>query len=367
MNFIDLSYHSSSATDPQALLEEQQASLGYLEYLQYLCNLSVVKCLNYSGELRKNRVNYYFFRGKSSKFWWPYTIHRFNRRLNPSVVLVHGFIYPLQVYLLRKQLGREVKILLQHHADKPVPSWRLLMQKQVDKYIDGYLFSSAELAESWISQGIIKDRNRVFELPAGSTSFRRQDRESARKITGVTGDPVFLWVGRLDENKDPITVISAFHYYLKVQPKARLYMIFHGADLLYDVKHFITEKNIEEQVFLKGRVSHDLLQAWYNSADYILSGSHAESYGFSLVEAMACGCIPVVTDIPSFRKITADGTLGFLYPHAQIETLVHILLDLHRINISSLSEKVTQHFRQALSYQAIAERMYTICRELTAI
>ncbi len=51
---------------------------------------------------------------------------------------------------------------------------------------------------------------------------------------------------------------------------------------------------------------------YYNSADYFVLGSHYEGSGFSLVEAMSCGVIPIVTDIPSFRMMTNNGKIGTL-------------------------------------------------------
>ena len=37
---------------------------------------------------------------------------------------------------------------------------------------------------------------------------RTMPREQAREMTGVTGSPALLWVGRLNANKDPLTVLD---------------------------------------------------------------------------------------------------------------------------------------------------------------
>jgi len=51
-------------------------------------------------------------------------------------------------------------------------------------------------------------------------------------------------------------------------------------------------------VSLKGKIDNDELSAWYSAADFYISGSHSEGGSYALLEAMACGCIPIVTSIP---------------------------------------------------------------------
>ncbi len=60
----------------------------------------------------------------------------------------------------------------------------------------------------------------------GSSNFTVGDRNEMRRKTGLTGNPILLWVGRLNENKDPITVLSGFLKLLNDFPEAQLYMIF---------------------------------------------------------------------------------------------------------------------------------------------
>ena len=43
------------------------------------------------------------------------------------------------------------------------------------------------------------------------------------------------------------------------------------------------------------------------AADLFVLGSHREGSGYSLIEALACGLPPVVTDIHAFRTLTGCG------------------------------------------------------------
>jgi hypothetical protein len=75
-----------------------------------------------------------------------------------------------------------------------------------------------------------------------STSFKQEEKMQARLKTGMVGDPCFLWVGRLNSNKDPLTVLAAFEKYLQVNNHARLYMIYQQNDLEKEVINFIKKK-----------------------------------------------------------------------------------------------------------------------------
>ena len=39
----------------------------------------------------------------------------------------------------------------------------------------------------------------------------------------------------------------------------------------------------------------------YSAADLFVVGSHHQGSGYALMEACACGAVPVVTAIPTFR------------------------------------------------------------------
>ena len=228
------------------------------------------------------------------------------------------------------------------------------------------MFSAPELAAPFLQRGIIRSPEKVFVAPPGSTSFTLQDQAAARQITGVQGTPAFIWVGRLDNNKDPLTILKAFYPYSLQHPRARLYLLYQAEDLLPQVQDFIGHHSLSGQVALVGKRPYEEMQAWYNSADYYISTSHAESYGFSLVEAMACGCTPIVTHIPSFRAITGSNKQARLFTPGDAQGLCKLLCTLPPGN--NLDHKaMASYFRAHLSYTAMAQAIYSVCRQLTGI
>jgi glycosyltransferase involved in cell wall biosynthesis len=367
LKLIDLSYYYSFGySDPLALLERQAPAIQYVDHLPKGCQAAVVKFLDYEGHLKKNGVDFYFFSGEASRFWVPQKAHRLLRDLDPDVVILHGFLFPWQVISLRKALGRRVKLLVQHHADHPGRLWWRALQKRADACTDGYLFSAPELATPFLKKGIINSPAKVFVAPPGSTTFTLKNQAAARQATGVQGKPAFIWVGRLDANKDSLTALEAFYHYSLQHPAARLYMIYQTETMLPQVQNFIRKYSLGEQVILVGKRPYEEMQDWYNSADYYLSTSYTESYGFSLVEAMACGCTPVVTNIPSFRAITGMYHQAHHFAPGDAQGLYEQLSTLPPATPAS-REAAARYFREHLSYTAMAQAIYSVCQQLTGI
>jgi glycosyltransferase involved in cell wall biosynthesis len=172
-------------------------------------------------------------------------------------------------------------------------------------------------------------------------------------------------VGRLDANKDPLTVIKAFATYLSFQPHAKLYMIYQDAELLSKVKEMIdADSKLKEAIILVGRIEHQQLQTWYSAADFFISGSHYEGSGIAACEAMSCRCIPVLTDIISFRRITGPGKCGLLYEPGNPEQLLSTLLKTKELNIEIEREKTLKQFRDELSFEAIARKIAGVISSL---
>jgi glycosyltransferase involved in cell wall biosynthesis len=321
--------------------------------------------IDYMGELRHEGVRYVFLQSSGRRTRFPVVIHRLLKKEKPDVVIVPGFHFPIQLLQLRWYAGMKPLILVRHHGDRPPKGIRRFLVRIADRCVDGYLFTSMGNASEWVDAGIIA-RKKIHETLSGSTRFLRADKEASRKSTGMCHVTNFLWVGRLEQNKDPMTVIRAMIQFFEKEPAARLYMIFQEKQLLVEVQHQIALAGMNKRIILVGNVSYSELQHWYSAADYYISGSHREAQGYSLSEAMACGCVPIVTEIPPAMKVIDDGRLGYYYPAGNVEALVSLLSSLDQRKREVLSAKIEKHFREQLSPAAIAGRIISICYLLKA-
>ena len=109
---------------------------------------------------------------------------------------------------------------------------------------------------------------------------------------------------------------------------------------------------------------HQELGEYFNKADFIVSGSHYEGSGISVIEAMSCGCIPVVTNISSFRTMTNNGEFGILYEAGNKSSLIDALLMAVDSDLDTQQEAVRLHFERELSFDAIARKTNEVVLQL---
>ncbi|HEY3403567.1 MAG TPA: glycosyltransferase family 4 protein [Ohtaekwangia sp.] len=343
--------------DPEKWLKQISFYTGILDHMA-MKGISVksIHCINYSGVLDVNGVEYHFLNLKRWQTFFPVRLIRYAKRLNPDAVVVHGLIFPFQVILLQYGL-RKTLITAQHHAERAYHDVRAFIQRAADRYIAAYFFTSLGLASSWVERKQIRSVSKIHEVMEASSAFNLLDRQLSRKSTKVSGAPIYLWVGRLDENKNPILLARAFVRFAAEFPGARLYVIYQSYEQESQLKE-IAEQS--DNITLVGKVNHSELPFWYSSAEFIISTSYYEGSGISVCEAMSCGCVPVLTDIPSFRMMTDHGNVGLLYTPGNEVALVEALRKTISIDVSMESRKVIHQFSQKLSYNAIASKMINI-------
>lgn len=362
MNIVSISYSKTgSYSDPAEWLANISFYTGILEELSKTHKVFSIENINYHGFYEKNHVKYYFLRNNGSNRF-PLRIHQLVKNLDADVVLVNGFIFPLQILQLRMKLGNQVKILVFHRAEKPFKGAKRMLQHMAARSVDAFLFTSIAQAEKWVKKWIFP-KSKVREVVQASSPFRMKNKPLARQRLQLKGWPVYLWVGRLDQNKDPVTVVKGFIRFLETCSGARLYMIYQEDKLISQVKREINEsEKAKDAVIMVGKKTRKELEDWYNAADFIISGSHSEGSGIAVIEAMSCGCIPVLTKIPSFIKLTA-GRCGFLYEADDVEELFEVLETTTHANLEAERQKTLLQFTEQLSFAAIAAKINRIIEE----
>jgi glycosyltransferase involved in cell wall biosynthesis len=359
MRIVFLSFnYSSDVRSPAEWIERLKFYIGWSEYLTKEHTIIRVDQINYQGIFTHNGIQYHCIDARGKNNYLPWKLFRAVRNLKPDIVVVSSFMFPLQVIQLSFWLGRKVKIIIQHHAEKPFSGIKKYIQKLASRQADYYLFVSRETGASWVSSNNLASEDKIRELPEVSSDFYPADQISAREVTGVSGSPTFIWVGRLNQNKDPVLAVRAFLRFAEWQPHARLYMIYHTEELVEEINKLLPKNPLLSPILLVGKIPHKDLLHWFNSADYYLSASHYEGSGTALCEAMSCGCIPVVTNIPSFRAIIAN--YGLLYEPGNEESLVSALKQTSHLSVDDKKQDVLKRFEAELSFFTIAEKFQQI-------
>ncbi|HMQ35316.1 MAG TPA: glycosyltransferase family 4 protein, partial [Chloroflexaceae bacterium] len=215
---------------------------------------------------------------------------------------------------------------------------------------DGSLFTSGELARPWREAGLIGPRQPVYPVLEASTPLRPPD--PGAPVPPLSGDPALLWVGRLHPVKDPLTVLEGLAGALADLPGAALSMAFGSAELLGAVRERAARPDLAGRVALLGRLPPAELPAYYAAADLFVLGSRREGSGYALIEALACGLPPAVTDIPAFRAVTG-GAVGALWPPGDAAACAEALVRVARGDRASQRAAARARFAEALSWESV--------------
>jgi glycosyltransferase involved in cell wall biosynthesis len=133
-------------------------------------------------------------------------------------------------------------------------------------------------------------RNGV-ELPAAASA---DERLAVRESLGLSpSETLAIWVGALAGHKDPLAAVRAAE-----EAAVRLLVVGDGP-LRAEVEHAASQ----HASVLGQRADVPRLLA---AADVFVLTSHHEGLSFSLLEAMAHGLAPVVTDLPENREAIGD-------------------------------------------------------------
>jgi glycosyltransferase involved in cell wall biosynthesis len=275
--------------------------------------------------------------------------------LQPDVLHQHGLTHPLHARALVRQFPG-VPLVVQDHASRP-PRRLRRVHRWAMKGVTAVAFTSREQAAPFLAAGALSPDVRVLELLEGSTRFTAGDPADARATTGIGGAPCLLWLGHLDTNKDPLTVLRAFARAADQLPDARLWMVFLNAPLRAEVEASIEELRLAERVTLLGAVPHDRVEQLLRAADFLVQASRFEGSGYAVIEALACGAMPLVTDIPSFRRITRDGGVGELFAVGDVDALTQALVRAAAQDPAELRVRARAHFERYLSLDILGAEL----------
>ncbi len=314
--------------------------------------VSVIQAAARTERVTRNGIDYYFLRtdalaNRANAF------ARLLSDIKADVMHVHSLAFAEDAFIVSQCLPR-LPVVFQDHADRMPRWWRRSRWRHWYTAASGVAFTAPELAQPFTDAGLFDSQARLFAIPESSSRFTMGSRACARAETGLYGDPCVLWVGHLNPGKDPLTVLDGVAEAALRLPGLQLWCAFGNAPLLHDVQRRIERyPQLAGRVHLLGKVEHARIEPLMRAADLFVSGSLSESCGYAVLEALACGVTPVVTDIPSFRALTG-GYIGHLWPTGNAARLAEALV-CSATNRPS-PERVRAHFDAALSFAAVGRK-----------
>jgi glycosyltransferase involved in cell wall biosynthesis len=130
-----------------------------------------------------------------------------------------------------------------------------------------------------------------------------------------------LFVGNIKPHKNIAGLLRAFAIVRKKDPELSLLYVGQKDNFLTGfsgMQGLLESLGLRDSVFFTGIIDDASLVAIYNSAQVLVLPSFYEGFGLPPLEAMACGCPVVSSDIPSLREVCMDAAL-YVNPYSDEE------------------------------------------------
>ncbi|MBI4283425.1 MAG: glycosyltransferase family 4 protein [Chloroflexi bacterium] len=153
--------------------------------------------------------------------------------------------------------------------------------------------------------------------------------KSLRKQLEIAEDAPVVLSQKIYAAKNNIdTILRATSYVFDKHPHTVFIFLRGVGPSVYEVelKQLARALGVESQVrFISEFLTPAEMAVLFNLADIVVSIPSSDAMAISLREAMSCGAIPIVSDLPDNREIVRDGKHGLILPETTPEALAETL------------------------------------------
>ena len=118
---------------------------------------------------------------------------------------------------------------------------------------------------------------------------------------------------------------------------------------------------VQQCVQLMGHVGPEKMSAIWQMSDICLLVSDYEGTSISMLEAMAQGCVPVVTQVSGTTSVIASGQNGYLLPIGEVTQMARVIkqLDKDRTQLARVGHQAHLMSRMRISYESYLTQFHT--------
>jgi teichuronic acid biosynthesis glycosyltransferase TuaC len=251
-------------------------------------------------------------------------------RIDGDVIHAHecrGFEGAIIAPLLKKI--KKIPLILSPYGSVPYESSYYLEHKLMKIFLDKITQKSVfRLADIILAEtSFEKDRFVDFGIPAKKIRlvYVGVNLELFRKVKNnlFNRDSQFvLYVGRINKIKNLDFLIRVFYVVRRIhQREVKLILVgpYEDKEYLARLKRLAKDLKLEEHVIFYGPVPYEELPMVYSLADVLFLPSIYENIGGVLIEAQACECPVIATNVGGMSEVVLDGKTGFIVELGDIE------------------------------------------------
>jgi len=252
-------------------------------------------------------------------------------RLSPDVYLISGS-YDIGWTALPYIVPNIATMMIAHNDSNTF----YLPVKHYSEFLTRVVGVSEAICRNFIIESEMNDDS-VEWIPYGVETSSTVPHDNKLKRVG----PSLIYVGRLDEHQKRISDLIRVIRLLSERGIDFRFDIVGDGEEMPKVKDLLSEQIERGNVVLHGWLGSAEVIDLLRKSDVFTLVSAYEGFCIALVEAMANGCCPVVTDIRSGNKqLVTDGENGFVVPVGDVEAFVEKI-----VYLAETPEKLLE-FRQ---------------------
>jgi glycosyltransferase involved in cell wall biosynthesis len=238
---------------------------------------------------------------------------------------------------------------------KPFLLWEAFQEKIIVENSDFLLA---------VSEGVKRDITNVYGIPSekiyvvGNGVDTMQFSPSDRLPISRTKQINLLWIGRFSGFKGELDLISSCDILKKQGVQFHLEMIGDGEGRI-QASQYVKDLCLYNNIEIIPYIPNSQISRHYRKAHVFILPSVSEGMPKVVLEAMACACPIIVSDIPGCRELVTDGKNGFLVPIGRPDLFADAVLTFYKYPnlINEMGSKSRKIVEDNYTWDAVAQRM----------
>jgi glycosyltransferase involved in cell wall biosynthesis len=173
---------------------------------------------------------------------------------------------------------------------------------------DRVLSPSKAYRKTLIAHGVKKKKIVTFTRGVNHEKFNPDHRKSDfwnRFDPNYQGEKVVLYVGRVAKEKN-LDIFTHVYTLLKEDNRVKFVIVGDGPE------RPVLEEVYGDSIYFTGFLEAEVLSQAFASADIFLFPSQTETFGNVVLEAQACGLVPIVSSVGAVKENVLDKESGFV-------------------------------------------------------
>ncbi len=229
-------------------------------------------------------------------FYLIKSVRNLIKNYNIDIIHYHWIIPSGMIHLLVKWKNEKLKSIVTIHGsdywvfnNKFSRRIKFFFLRQFDAIV---CVSEAMSKDMFIHK--LNKKNVVIPMGINTRNFIIQPKLNESNTIDI------LFVGKANKAKGFDILINSINILRNLYHKIKLVAITQSIDA--DLMNNLEEQFIFDFTTLTGRISNNETIDYYNNCDIFILPSLSEGWPVVVMEALSCGCICIVTDIPAFEE-----------------------------------------------------------------